>query len=272
MFKGLLIQWITELNDKIIAVGQNGYLSVGIGAFNPVLYGYIKAIMTSVVMPIAYVILALFFMLELYNANLKMVGTNGGPSYSMRVVFSVVIRIFLCKFAVDSALVLMEGIYAVSLTITTGISGILSGGAVAGGLDLVAITQQINDLDLGGQLGMFVELLIVKFAVFIILGLVQVICIARFIELYIYVAVSPIPLATFPSEELSSIGKNFLKSFAAVCIQGALIYLVVSFFPILFNANVLQDTSVMGMLLYSVILAIGVLSSGRWAKSICNAM
>lgn len=127
-------------------------------------------------------------------------------------------------------------------------------------------------MGLGAQLAMFVELLIVKFAVFIILGLVQIICIARFIEIYVYMAIAPIPLATFPSEELSSVGKNFLKSFAAVCIQGALIYIVLSIFPMLFNANILQDNSITGMLLYSVILAIGVLSSGRWAKSICNAM
>lgn len=272
MFKGLLIDWITELNNNIIAVGESSYLSVGIGAFNPVLYGYIKTIMTSVVMPIAYVILALFLMLELHNANLKMAGAEGGSTYGVKLMFNVVIRIALAKFAVDSSLLILEAIYGVSLSVTTGISGILASGSIAGGLDIVAITQQINAMGLGEQLGMFVELLIVKFAVFIILGLVQIICIARFIEIYVFMAVAPIPLATFPSDELSSVGKNFLKSFAAVCIQGALIYLVISIFPILFNANILGDSSVMGILLYSVILAMGVLSSGRWAKSICNAM
>lgn len=272
MFKDLLIRWITELNDQLIAVGQSGYLSIGIGAFNSTLYGYIKTIMTSVVMPIAYVILALFFVLELYKASIKVDGAGGGASFGAQMVFQVMFRMVLCKVAVDSSLLFMEAIYNVTLSITTGIAGVLSAGSLTGGLDIAALTTQINEMGIGDQLGLFVELVIVKFAVFIILGLVQIICIARFIEIYVYVAVSPIPIATFPSDDLNSIAKNFLKSFAAVCLQGALIYIVLSIFPMLFNANILGDTSVLGMLLYSVILALGVFSSGRWAKSICNAM
>ena len=56
MFKDLLIKWITELYEKFIDVGQNGYLAIGIGAFNSTMYGYVKIIMENVVMPIAYVI------------------------------------------------------------------------------------------------------------------------------------------------------------------------------------------------------------------------
>lgn len=60
MFKDLLIKWVTDLIDKFAAVGQNSYLSIGLSAFNNTLYGWVHTIMTSVVMPIAYVILALF--------------------------------------------------------------------------------------------------------------------------------------------------------------------------------------------------------------------
>lgn len=98
------------------------------------------------------------------------------------------------------------------------------------------------------------------------------ICIARFIEIYVYIAISPIPIATFPSDDLNQIAKGFLKSFAAVCLQGAFIYLILSFFPILVSSNILGDTSAWGLLLYSLILALGVFSSSRWAKSVCNAM
>ena len=95
MFKDLLIQWITELNDKLLSVGQSGYLSIGIGAFNATLYGYIKTIMTSVVMPVAYVILALFFVLELYKASIKIDGAGGGSSFGAEMVFKVMFRMVL---------------------------------------------------------------------------------------------------------------------------------------------------------------------------------
>lgn len=271
MFKEPLIQWVTELNDQIIAVGQSGYLSITLGGFNPALYGYIKAVMSNVVLPIAYVILALFLSLELYRVSQQASG-SGSDTFGMDLVVKVVIRVFICKLAVDNSLMIMEAIYSVSLEIIQGISGILAGDAIAGGLDLPAVIAQINEMKTGAQLGMMVELLIVKFAVFVILGLVQIICVARFIEIYVFIAIAPIPIATIPSDEMSSIAKNFFKSFAAVCIQGAFIYIVVSVFPILFNSSVLGDNSIMGMLLYALILAVGVLSTGRWSKSICNAM
>lgn len=272
MFKDLLIKWIIEIAEKFIAVGQNGYLAISIGAFNSTMYSYVKTIMTSVVMPIAYVILALFFVMELYKASIKVDGAGGGSSFGAEMVFKVMFRMVLCKVAVDSSLLFMEAIYSVGQAVVTGIAEVVSNGSITGGMDIAAITAEINEMGLGDQIGMLLELVIIKFGVWIILGLVQIICIARFIEIYVHVAVSPIPIATFPSDDLNQIAKNFLKSFAAVCLQGAFIYLVLSFFPILVNANILGDTSAFGLLLYSLILALGVFSSGRWAKSICNAM
>ena len=47
----------------------------------------------------------------------------------------------------------------------------------------------------------------------------------RFFKLYIYVAIAPVPLSAFAGEETSYIGKAFIKSFAAVCLEGAVIVL-----------------------------------------------
>ena len=47
----------------------------------------------------------------------------------------------------------------------------------------------------------------------------------RFFKLYIYTAIAPIPLATFAGQPMESIGKSFLKSYAGVCLEGAIIIL-----------------------------------------------
>jgi hypothetical protein len=47
----------------------------------------------------------------------------------------------------------------------------------------------------------------------------------RFFKLYIYAAIAPVPLSAFAGEETSHIGKAFIKSFAAVCLEGAVIVL-----------------------------------------------
>ena len=153
MFKDLLIKWVTDLIDKFAAVGQNSYLSIGLSAFNNTLYGWVHTIMTSVVMPIAYVILALFFVLELYKASIKVDGAGGGSSFGAEIVFRVMFKMVLCKVAVDSSLLFMQAIYSVAQAVVTGIAGVVANGSVSGAVDLAAMTAQINAMSLGDQIG-----------------------------------------------------------------------------------------------------------------------
>ena len=47
----------------------------------------------------------------------------------------------------------------------------------------------------------------------------------RMFSLWMYAAIAPIPLSTFACEPTSSVGKNFIRSYAGVCLQGVVIAL-----------------------------------------------
>ena len=47
----------------------------------------------------------------------------------------------------------------------------------------------------------------------------------RFFKLYMYTAIAPIPLSTFAGESTQNVGRSFLKSYTAVCLEGAIIVL-----------------------------------------------
>lgn len=59
----------------------------------------------------------------------------------------------------------------------------------------------------------------------------------RFFKLYMYTAIAPIPLSTFAGEPSQNIGKSFLKSYAAVCLEGAIIVLACIIFTVIARAN-----------------------------------
>jgi NADH:ubiquinone oxidoreductase subunit H len=98
------------------------------------------------------------------------------------------------------------------------------------------------------------------------------------VETYVYLAISPLPLATIPNSELSSVAKNFLKSFAAVSIQGVLIFTVLALYGTLIGSIASNDaftditTAMLEATLYSLVLVVCISMTGRWSKSICNAM
>ena len=42
----------------------------------------------------------------------------------------------------------------------------------------------------------------------------------RFFKLYLYTAIAPVPLSTFAGEPSQNVGKSFIESYAAVCLEG----------------------------------------------------
>lgn len=274
-----VLQWISDLSVKL--TGNSAALTGTFGSYLNRVYEYANTVMQSVCMPVAYVVLALFFVMELYKASTRIDGSGGGTPLGVEMVFRVMFKMVICKMVVDKVPLLMKAIFDVTAELSQSIRNLNSGEGISKGMELAEAEKVVSDIGfipgIPVLLLCFIVFLITLFAV----AFANVIIITRFIELYIYLAVSPIPIATIPNEELSQIGKNFFKSFAAVCIQGTLIYLVLTFYPMIFN-QAFQDTTtaentniymiLLGTLSYSIVLILAVFSTGKWAKSICGAM
>ncbi|MCQ4638634.1 hypothetical protein NE619_18060, partial [Anaerovorax odorimutans] len=53
-----------------------------------------------------------------------------------------------------------------------------------------------------------------------------------FFKLYMYTAIAPVPLSSFAGEPSQNIGKSFMKSYGAVCLEGAIIVLACVIFSL----------------------------------------
>lgn len=88
----------------------------------------------------------------------------------------------------------------------------------------------------------------------------------RFFKLYMYTAIAPIPLSTFAGEPSQNIGKSFLKSYAAVCLEGAVIVLACIIFSVFAAAPPAIDPSApaatlvwtyIGELIFNMLILVG---------------
>ena len=66
----------------------------------------------------------------------------------------------------------------------------------------------------------------------------------RFFKLYLYTAIAPVPLSTFAGEPSQNVGKSFIKSYCAVCLEGAIIVLACVIFSVFASSPPQVDTSV----------------------------
>ena len=100
----------------------------------------------------------------------------------------------------------------------------------------------------------------------------------RFFKLYLYTAIAPVPLSTFAGEPTQNVGKSFIKSYAAVCLEGAIIALACVIFSIMaasppaVDADVSAVTAVwsyIGELVFNLLVLVGAVKmSDRIVKEI----
>ena len=88
----------------------------------------------------------------------------------------------------------------------------------------------------------------------------------RFFKLFMYTAIAPIPLSAFAGEPSQNIGKSFIKSYAAVCMEGVVIVLACIIFSVFassppeINADVAAVTMVwsyIGELVFNMLILVG---------------
>ena len=88
----------------------------------------------------------------------------------------------------------------------------------------------------------------------------------RFFKLYMYTALAPVPLSTFAGEPSQNVGKSFIKSYCAVCLEGAVIVLACIIFSLFAStppvvnpdaAAVTQVWSYIGELVFNMLVLVG---------------
>ena len=101
-----------------------------------------------------------------------------------------------------------------------------------------------------------------------VLSLVMILTVySRFFKLYMATAIAPIPLASFAGQPSSSIGVAFLKSYAAICLEGCVIVLACVIFsafasspPAITDSTLAPATIVwnyIGELIFNMLVLVG---------------
>jgi hypothetical protein len=88
----------------------------------------------------------------------------------------------------------------------------------------------------------------------------------RFFRIFMYTAIAPVPLSAFAGEPSQSIGKSFIKSYAAVCLEGAIIVLACIIYSLFASAPPAVDTTApvitqvwayVGELIFNMLVLVG---------------
>lgn len=169
---------------------------------------------------VGYALLVLFFVMGV-------VKTMGGFAELKKpeMAFKCFIRFILAQAAVSHGMELMTALFSIA-------QGMISSIMSASGLSAMATTTLpaemvtiIEDVSFLESIPLWAVTLLGSLFIWG-LSLVMILTVySRFFKLYLATAIAPIPMASFAGQPSSSIGISFLKSYAAICLEGCMIVL-----------------------------------------------
>ena len=275
--KEMLVSGIMQnLSGMFDSVNQRvGDIATQVGttpaAFSPGIFGMIRNVSESVIVPIAGMILTFIACYELIQ---MIIDHNNLANFESWIFFKWVFKTFLAVTIITNCFNITMAVFDVSQQVIAGAGGIIAGSTAIDSAALDSMQASVVAMDLGPMLGLYLQSFIVQTTMWVLGILIFVIVYGRMIEIYLMVSLAPIPFSTFGNREQSQIGQNYLRSLFAIGFQGFLILVCVGIYAVLIQSVAFsQDiiASLWGVVGYTVLLCFTLFKTGGLAKSVLNA-
>ena len=205
-------------NDKLAEVWQLMTMSPenfkGGGIWNVILN------INGAMQAIGLALLVLFFLAGVVQTSANLTDVKR-PEHALKLF----LRFAIAKGVVTYGLELMMAVFEI-------VQGIISKIMRTSGLGGVSKTSlpsemidAIEDCGFFESIPLWAVTIIGSLFITILSFIIIMTVYGRFFKLYMYTAIAPIPLATFAGQPTQNVGRSFVKSYAAVCLEGAIIVL-----------------------------------------------
>ncbi len=169
---------------------------------------------------IGYALLVLFFVVGVVKTCGSFAEVKK-PEHALKLFIRFVLAKSVITYGLDLMMVLFKIVQGIISTIMNAAG---FGNAQQTVLPAVIVTA-INDCSFIESVPLWAVTLIGGLFITILSFIMIMSVYGRFFKLYLYTAIAPIPLSAFAGEPSQSVGKSFIKAYAAVCLEGAIIVL-----------------------------------------------
>lgn len=176
---------------------------------------------------IGYALLVLFFLVGMVKTCGSFVEVRK-PEHALKLF----VRFAIAKGVITYGLELMMALYTIVQGVVSRIMTTSGMGSAGETVLPQEIVTAVENVDFFNSIPLWAVTLIGGILITILSFIMIMSVYGRFFRIYLYTAIAPIPLASFAGEPSQSIGKNFLKSYAAVCLEGAIVVLACVIFTV----------------------------------------
>ena len=210
---------------------------------------------------IGYALLVLFFVVGVVKTCGSFTEVKR-PEHALKIF----IRFAIAKGVVTYGLELMRALFNIIQGVTSTIMQTAGFGSTEDTVLPDEIIEAVEDCGFFESIPLWAVTLIGGLFITVLSFIMIMSVYGRFFRLYLYTAIAPIPLSSFAGEPSQNIGRSFLKSYAAVCLEGAIVVLACIIFSLFASsppvvnpdaAAVTMVWSYIGELIFNMLVLVG---------------
>lgn len=210
---------------------------------------------------IGYALLVLFFVVGVVKTCGSFTEVKR-PEHALKIF----IRFAIAKGVVTYGLELMMALFNIVQGVTSTIMKTAGFGSTEDTVLPDEIIKAVEDCGFFESIPLWAVTLIGGLFITVLSFIMIMSVYGRFFRLYLYTAIAPIPLSSFAGEPSQNIGKSFLKSYAAVCLEGAIVVLACIIFSLFASSPPVVDPdaaavtmvwSYIGELIFNMLVLVG---------------
>ena len=210
---------------------------------------------------IGYALLVLFFVVGVVKTCGSFTEVKR-PEHALKIF----IRFAIAKGVVTYGLELMMALFNIIQGVTSTIMQIAGFGSTEDTVLPDEIIEAVEDCGFFESIPLWAVTLIGGLFITVLSFIMIMSVYGRFFRLYLYTAIAPIPLSSFAGEPSRNIGRSFLKSYAAVCLEGAIVVLACIIFSLFASSPPVVDPdaaavtmvwSYIGELIFNMLVLVG---------------
>lgn len=210
---------------------------------------------------IGYALLVLFFVVGVVKTCGSFTEVKR-PEHALKIF----IRFAIAKGVVTYGLELMMALFNIVQGVTSTIMKTAGFGSTEDTVLPDEIIKAVEDCGFFESIPLWAVTLIGGLFITVLSFIMIMSVYGRFFRLYLYTAIAPIPLSSFAGEPSQNIGRNFLKSYAAVCLEGAIVVLACIIFSLFASSPPVVDPdaaavtmvwSYIGELIFNMLVLVG---------------
>ena len=210
---------------------------------------------------IGYALLVLFFVVGVVKTCGSFTEVKR-PEHALKIF----IRFAIAKGVVTYGLELMMALFNIIQGVTSTIMQTAGFGSTEDTVLPDEIIEAVEDCGFFESIPLWAVTLIGGLFITVLSFIMIMSVYGRFFRLYLYTAIAPIPLSSFAGEPSQNIGRSFLKSYAAVCLEGAIVVLACIIFSLFASsppvvnpdaAAVTMVWSYIGELIFNMLVLVG---------------